>query len=216
MDGTDLDAHPGLGDYAQDPFAAQGQTVRAGAGAAARQPPGFNNARGSQHAHRLYEIVDVGMIRRVMAAGTGGDPASQRGKLEALGKVPQGKSAGAQLVLQRRTEDPSLYSRRPGYVVYFQDLVQRRDINGYRAVGVWGRFNTAYHRTAPAVGNGYDSGAGTPLQYRFYLPLVAWMGHHVYRVWEVAVERPHAVAEVAAVAMQRPVMGVSGANLRQA
>ncbi len=75
--GPGLDAHPRLGDDAQRPFAAQHQAVGAGARAAAGQASGLPYPLGGNHPHGLYEVVDVGLVGGVVAAGAGGNPPAQ-------------------------------------------------------------------------------------------------------------------------------------------
>ena len=100
--GAALDAHPRFGDDAQDALAADGHAVGAGAGAAAGEAAGLPDAVGGDHPHRLDEVVYVGVVGGVVSSGASGDPAAERGELEALRVVAQGEAVGAQLGLEAR------------------------------------------------------------------------------------------------------------------
>ena len=62
-------------------------TMRSGLGPAPRagQPAGLPPALRGEHPHRLDEVVDVGVVGGVVAAGAGGDPAAERREAEATG-----------------------------------------------------------------------------------------------------------------------------------
>ena len=79
-----LQPHPGLGDHAQRAFGADHQAVGRGAGARAGQAARLDRAGRRDRARALDEIVDVRVLRGVVAAGAGRDPAAQRRELEAL------------------------------------------------------------------------------------------------------------------------------------
>ena len=87
--GPALDPHPRLGDHAEDPLAADHHPVGARPGAGAGQPAALPPALRREHAHRLDEVVDVGVVGGVVPAGTGGDPAAERREAEALREVAQ-------------------------------------------------------------------------------------------------------------------------------
>ena len=78
--------------------------MRSGLGPApgARQPPALPVAVGGHGAHRLDQVVDVGVERREVAAGPGGDPAAEGRVLERLREVAQGEAVLAELVLEAR------------------------------------------------------------------------------------------------------------------
>ena len=77
-----LQAHPRLGDDAENALGADEQAVGAGAGTGAGQAAGGDDAVRRHHAQRLDEVVDVRVERGEVAAGAGGDPATQRRQLE--------------------------------------------------------------------------------------------------------------------------------------
>ena len=108
-----LQPQPALADDAEDPFRADDHAIGARAGAAAGQSPRLPPAARRQHARALDEVVDVGVVGRIVAAGAGRDPAANRRPGEALGKVAQCQAVGAQRIFEIRTEDPGLDSCRP-------------------------------------------------------------------------------------------------------
>ena len=75
--------HPRFGDDAEDAFGADEHTVRAWAGAGARQAAGLERADRCHDPRALDEIVDVGLKRRVVAARSRRDPAAERRAAEA-------------------------------------------------------------------------------------------------------------------------------------
>ena len=104
-----LHAHPGLGDHAEDPLGADQHPVGARPGAGARQAAALPDAARRDRAHRLDEVVDVGVQRGEVAAGAGGDPAAERRVLERLRVVAQRQPVRLQLLLELRAR-----WRRPG------------------------------------------------------------------------------------------------------
>ena len=108
-----LQAHPRLGDDAEDALRADEQAIGARAGAGAGQAPRLDDAARRDHAQAFDEVVDVGVERREMAAGAGRDPAAERRVLEALREVPERRGVRAERVLERGTEDAALDPRRP-------------------------------------------------------------------------------------------------------
>ena len=79
-----LQAHPGLGDDAENPLGADEHAVGTRPGAGAGQAARLDNAGGREHAHRLHEIVDMRVKRRKMTARAGRDPSAERRKFERL------------------------------------------------------------------------------------------------------------------------------------
>ncbi len=92
----------------------------AGAGQAAALPPALRR----EHAHRLDEVVDVGVVRGVVAARAGGDPAAERREAEALREVAQREAVRAQLVLERRAVDAGLDAGRARHRVDLEHPVE--------------------------------------------------------------------------------------------
>ncbi len=107
-------AHPGLGDDAQDAFGADEHAVGAGAGAGAGQAARFQRAGGRHDARAFHEIVDVGVERGVVAARARGDPAAQGRAAIGLHVVAHGERRVAQRVLDRRARRCRPGCARPG------------------------------------------------------------------------------------------------------
>ena len=130
-----LDAHPRLGDDAEDALAADHHPVRCRPGTAAGQPPGLPPSPRREHAHRLDEVVDVGVVRGVVAAGAGGDPAAERREAERLREVAQREAVRPQLILELRAEDSRLDAGGPRRLVDLEHPVEAVDRDGHDRVG---------------------------------------------------------------------------------
>ena len=92
------------------------------------------NAGGRDHAHRLDEVVDVRVERRVVAAGAGGEPAAERRELERLREVPQRQPVRAQLVLEGGPSTPAWMRARAAHGVHFGHRVEPAQIDGHARV----------------------------------------------------------------------------------
>src|SRR5829696_6326704 len=103
-----LQAHPRLGDDAENSFRADHHAVRARARAGAGQAAAFDHASRRDGAQRLYEIVDVRMQGGEVAAGARRNPAAERRIFEALGEVAQRERVRAQLRFERRAVGAAL------------------------------------------------------------------------------------------------------------
>ena len=152
--GAALDAHPGLGDDAEDALAADCHAVGAGTGAAAGEAAGLPDAGGGDHADRLDEVVDVGVVGGVVSPGTGGDPAAEGGELEALRVVAQGEAVGAELGLEARAVGSGLDAGGAGDVVDFQHPVEGGEVDGDDTVVALGRLEAGDGGAAATVGDG--------------------------------------------------------------
>ena len=86
-------------------------SIRSGLGPAPEpgQPPALPGAGRGDRAHRLDQVVDVGVDGREVAAGAGRDPAAERRELERLREVAQGEP-----VLARAGPRAPGRARRPG------------------------------------------------------------------------------------------------------
>ena len=153
-------AHPRLGDDAEDPLAADHQAVGAGPGARAREPAALPPALRREHPHRLDEVVDVGVVRRVVAARAGGDPAAERREAEALREVAQREAVRPQLVLERRPVDAGLDARGAGGRVDLEHAVEAVHGDGDDGVGVR-RVDAPDHRRAGAERDDLDVAASS-------------------------------------------------------
>ena len=209
-----LEAHPGLGDHAEDALGAYEQAVRGGPGPRGRQPSRLDDTRRCQHAQRLHEVVDVGVERRVVAARARRDPAAEARELEALREVAQREAVRAQL----RPRAPGR-ARRPG-------CARRARCGRSRARGRAGRgrgsrppaaprdrgLDAAHHRGAAAVGYRVMPSASHQSSTARTLGFVAREGDLVGRARELAPEGAHHVAVRLAVVVPGARLGVVAAR----
>ena len=201
-------------DHAEDALTADHHPVGTRACARAGQPAALPPALRRQHAHRLDEVVDVRVVRRVVAAGAGGDPTAQRREAEALGEVAQREPLGAQLGLELGAVDPGLDARRPRDGVELEHAVEA--VHGHRDDGVGARrVHAPHHRRPGAEGHHLRVVRRAPVEHRDELLVGAGVGHDVGRVGEVQVERVGAVGEVGAVGVEGPLPRLGGAEGRE-
>ena len=201
------------GDDAEDALAADHHPVGRRPGTRAGQPARLPPALRRQHPHRLDEVVDVGVVGGVVAAGAGGDPAAERREPERLREVAQREAVWAQLVLEMRPEHPGLDVGRPRQLVDLEHLVEAVEGDGDDAVGLR-RVHAPHDRRAAAVGHDDVAGRHAPVERGLQLRLGAGMGDHVGRVGEVEVEGACAVGEVGAVGVEGALPGVGRAPRR--
>ena len=90
-----LEAHPGLGDDAENALGADEEPVRTGPRARAGEAPRLEAALGRHDDEAFDEIVDMGVERGEMAAGASGDPAAEGRILEALREMAERQSRAA-------------------------------------------------------------------------------------------------------------------------
>ena len=100
----------------------------------------------------------------------------------------------------------------PRDLVQFQDLVQPAQVDGHDAVVALGGLHAADHGTAAAVGYGRVPPAGAPVQQGRHVVLIVGVGYHVGRVGKLQVKGPDPVLIIAAIGVDRPVVGVGGAE----
>ena len=166
MGGAVLQPHPGLGDDAERAFGADHQAIRARARAGARQAAALDNAGRRHRAQAFHELVDVGVERGVVTAGSRGDPAAEGGEAEGLREVPQRQPRRLELGFERGPEHPALDAGRAGGSVDLQNLVQAAEIDGQHAretvadVGL----DAAHHCGTGAVGNDREPGVARPIE----------------------------------------------------
>src|SRR2546430_648902 len=123
-------APPGLGNNPENPLRADEEPIRGRAGPRGGEPPGLDRPRRGDDPQRLDQIVDVGVEGGVVAAGSGGDPASEGRALERLGEVAQREPGRAELVLEDGAEGAGLDAGRPGGGVDLEDPVEAREVDG--------------------------------------------------------------------------------------
>jgi hypothetical protein len=154
----------------------------------------------------------VGVLRRVVAARARGNPAAQRGELEALREVPQGQAVRLELRLQLGPQRAGLDARGAAGAVHFQHPAQALHVERNRAgiTAADGGFDAAAHAAAAAIGDHRDVVARRPVQQVDDGLLVIRIGHPVRRLGHVA--QPHAreVSVALAVAVVEPVQRLAG------
>ena len=167
-----------------------------------------------QHPDRFDEVVDVGVVGCVVAAGASGDPASERGEPERLREVAQGVSRGLELSLERRPIHPRLDPGRPRRLVDLQHPVEA--IHGDRdRCGRIGWIDAPHHRGPGAEWNRRVLLGVAPVEHGLELGLVAGVSDDVGRVREVEVECPRPIGEVGAPGVAGALVGVGEAERRQ-
>ena len=117
-----------------------------------------------EHADRFHEVVDVGVVRGVVAARAGGDPAAERREAERLGEVAQREPVRPQLVLERGAEHPGLDAGRTGGGVDLEHPVEAVERDRDRAVAALRRVDPPDHRRPAPVGDGGVTGVVAPLE----------------------------------------------------
>ena len=128
-----LQAHPRLGDDAENSFRADHDAVRARPRAGARQTAAFNHAPRRNGAQRFDEIVDVGIERGEVAAGARRNPAPERRIFEALREVAQREPMWAKLCFERGAVGAGLDQRGARSLVDLLDLSHLAQVDRDRA-----------------------------------------------------------------------------------
>ena len=212
-----LQPHPGLGDHAQRALRAQHHPVGCRASPGAGQAARLHHAGGGDQAGVFDEVVDVGVLHRVVATGARGDPAAERGELEALRKVPQRQAVRLELGFEFGPQRAGLDARSAAGAVDLQHAVQPFEVHRHRArvAGAHRGLDAAAHAAAAAIGHHRDIAAGRPVQQVDDGLLVVRVGHPVRRLGHVA--QPHAreVGVALAVAVVEPVQRLAGENRGQ-
>ena len=174
----------------------------------------LQRAGGRHRAQALHELVDVGVERRIVAAGAGGDPAAEGREFEGLREVPQREPRRLELGLQRRPEDAALNAGRARGAVDLQHLVQAAEVDGQGAgVGVAdGGLDAAHHGGACAVGNRREPSVARPVEQRHDVRFGLGTGHHVGRRAEVAGPGADVIGVGLAVGVARAAVGIAAAE----
>ena len=193
-----LETDPRFGDHAEDSLGTEEEAVRRGPGTRAGYSVGLDRPGRRHHPERFHEVVDVGVVGRVVPARAGRDPSADRAVLERLGEVPEGQCGGSQLVLEVRPigagTDPSGTADR----VDLRDAGQSGEIDrhdSFEPVAHGAPFDTADDRRAAAEGDRSHSRPRTPVEKVDQLPLVPRAGDEVGCRRQIAGQRAHHVAE---------------------
>ena len=181
IDGPFLQPQPALRNDAEDSFRAHYQAIGARPRATAGETPGLPPAAGREHPNALDEVVDVCVVGRVVAAGTGGHPAAHRRPREALRKVPQRETLRPQPVFQIRSEHACLDARSARRLIYFQYTMKMIEIDGDRAVCSFRHAHTPDNGRRPAIGDRGIAFAVTPGEGCFEFHIIARVRHRVRR-----------------------------------
>ncbi len=192
--GPRADPHPGVGDHAEDPLAAEQHPVRGRPGARPRQPPALPGPPRGHRAHRLDQVVDVRFLGREVAAGAGRDPAAERRVLERLRVAAHRQPVLPQLLLEPRPGRPGLDPRRQAGRVDFDQAVDAAQVERHRGPVAEPRLDPADDAGAAAEGDHRGALGLGPVQHRLHLRAVARARHQVGRVLEAPVEAADDVA----------------------
>ncbi len=201
MRGLGLHPHPRLGDHAEDALAAEQHAVGRRACAGARQAPRLPGARRRHRAHGLGEVVDMRPQRREVPTRARRDPATQGRQLEGLREEAQRHAGSGELLLQRRSGNTRLDTRRARDVVDLEHAVQAREVQRDHAVKARRhvRLDAAADARAAAVGHHRGFRAGRPLEHLLHLPFRGREGDSVGDVIELPAKRADGVEERATV-----------------
>ena len=152
-----------------------------------------------------------------MAAGAGGDPAAERGELEALRIVPQRQPVRAQLRLERRPEHAGLDARRAAGAVDLQHPGEPFEVERQRrgVAGADRRLDAADDARAAAERHDRDVAARGPVEQVDDLGLAARKGDPVGHVRHVAQPHAQAVGIALAEAVGQAVVGPIGQHRRE-
>ena len=155
-----------------DPLAADDHAVRARPGAGSGQAPALPPPLRREHAHRFDEVVDVRVVGGVVAAGTGGDPPSERREAEALREVAQREPVRPELVLERRPVDAGLDAGRPRDRIDLEDLIEAIHRHGHDGVRLR-RVDSPDHRRPGTERNDLHTVGRAPVEHGLELGLRA-------------------------------------------
>ena len=166
-----------------------------GAGAGARQPAAPPIPSRGDRPHGLDQVVDVGVERREVTAGAGGDPAAQGRELERLWEMAKRQPVLAQLPLEPGPGRARLDPRRKRDRVdleHARSMRRRsRQTPGDRPAGPRRRRRRSCRRR---MGTTAAPSVLRPAQHRLDLGLVARQGDQVRRVREFAPESADDIA----------------------
>ena len=115
-----------------------------------RHPGDSATPTGVTIAHRLHEVVDVGVSGGEVPAGPGRDPAAQGGELVALRVVPQGQAVRAQSIRDGRSDGAAADARDQADVVDLDHAGQAAQVEAQHRPGPVAALDAADHRGAAA------------------------------------------------------------------
>ena len=208
-----LDAHPRLGDDAEDPLRSQQQPVGRRAGAGPGQPPALPEARGRDRPDGLDEVVDVRRAHGEVAPGAGGDPPAERRELEGLRVEAHRQAVGRELPFEPRPVRARADPRRERDRVDLVQGVERAQVERHSAAETVrdARLDAADDTRAAAVRDHRGVRRGRPLEQCLDLALVARARDKIRDVVVAPAERAHAIEVRLAVSVPGPVRGCGAA-----
>ncbi len=153
-----LQPHPRFGDDAERAFRSEDQPVGRRARARTRQAASLHDARGRHHARGLDEVVDVRVLRGVVAARARGDPAAERRELETLREMSQGQPMRLELRFEFGPERAGLDARRTADGIDVEHLIEPFEVERHRACVAFAEpcIDAAAHAAAATVRNHRD------------------------------------------------------------
>ena len=212
--GPVLEAHPRLGDDAERALRAEQHPVGRRARARTGEAPALPHAARRDHADRLHEVVDVRVQGRVVATGSGREPATEGRELERLREMAQREAVRPQRRLECGPVDACLRPGRSRLTVDFEHLIELAQVDAHRAgvLVVEVALHAADDRRAAAVRDRRHAGVAAPVEQRHDVGLVAG-ARRGRAVGEVAVQPAPDVAVRLAVRVRGALFGVGGAEV---
>ncbi len=103
-----------------------------------------------------------------MTAGTGREPAAERGELERLGEVPKRQAMRPQLIFERGPIHAGLDARGARQAIHLDDTIEcaQVDADGAAVVVADVALDTTDHRRSTAIGDGGDARVAAPVEER--------------------------------------------------
>lgn len=209
------DAQPSVGNNPERPLRAAEHAIGADTGARAGEPPRLPDTKRSQSADRLGHVLDVSPERGEMPGGPSGKPATKRGVLKRLWKVPQGEAMLGQLLLQARPTGTGLDARGARDRVELKQAIEPAQVkrDGAVAIGRHFRANTADDTGATAKRNHGDALSGAPLKHALDVSIRARVGNEVRRMRKVPPKSKHDLGVGLTQGMRGASMNIGGTEL---
>jgi hypothetical protein len=124
-------------------------------------------------------ILDPSVVIGLLAGGASGDPAPQRGELERLREVAEGKAVRGELGFEVWAADAGLEGGQVGRAVEMEEAVHVREIDGEDRPVSLRRVDVPHDARAPAVRNQADAGLATEPEQEANLFVGGWVGDSV-------------------------------------
>ena len=212
------DFHDGPGHNAEPAFGAEEPAPRVAAHRFSRRHRAARkSALRRHHIHIQHQILDVAVAILLHAAGVGGDPAAQRGELNAVGLVPQGEAVLGEL---RRNMPSHCTGLDAGHLIGGinpQNAAEAAHIHRNNAARFALRTGQRVGDIgAAAVGNQASAVARCGRHQRFNIFLALRKHHQIRHARNSAeLDRPHLVQRVAVAVAQPQLRGCRDGLLGQ-